>query len=166
MTYEKLSRAIRYYYDKNYVQKIHGKKATYIFNFEELFKSQSRPSQQKSKETKETNEVNSMSPPIKIPTYQNSPSSSSSASSSFLSCPPNSAVGSQQPVTAPTYSPEINTFVNYSLPLQTKKMKTAFDGFGNRLQQYFGQEQEYGTNVSYSSKFLSYFDEDKLLSYY
>lgn len=145
MTYEKLSRAIRYYYDKNYVQKIHGKKATYVFNFDELFKSQSRPSQQKSKES---NEIRDTSLPIKIPSYQNR------------------TVDNKQSMTSTTYSSEMNSLFEYGLPQQAKKIKTAFDTFGNNVQQYFGQEQEYNANISYSTNIPPFFDEDNLLSYY
>lgn len=36
MNYDKLSRAIRYYYDKHIMSKIHGKRYTYKFNFNSL----------------------------------------------------------------------------------------------------------------------------------
>lgn len=34
MNYDKLSRALRYYYDKNIMQKVHGKRYAYKFDFQ------------------------------------------------------------------------------------------------------------------------------------
>ncbi|CAD5113423.1 DgyrCDS2593 [Dimorphilus gyrociliatus] len=39
MNYDKLSRALRYYYDKNIMTKVHGKRYAYRFHFLELTKS-------------------------------------------------------------------------------------------------------------------------------
>jgi hypothetical protein len=38
MNYDKLSRAIRYYYDKKIIHKVHGKRYQYKFNFETISK--------------------------------------------------------------------------------------------------------------------------------
>lgn len=38
MNYDKLSRAIRYYYDKNIMHKVHGKRYVYKFNFDVISK--------------------------------------------------------------------------------------------------------------------------------
>ncbi len=38
MNYDKLSRAIRYYYDKKIMHKIHGKRYVYKFNFDTISK--------------------------------------------------------------------------------------------------------------------------------
>lgn len=44
MNYDKLSRAIRYYYDKNIMHKVHGKRYVYKFNFNTISKYTSSPS--------------------------------------------------------------------------------------------------------------------------
>merc|ERR1711936_859708 len=36
MNYDKMSRALRYYYDKNIMKKVHGKRYTYKFDFHSL----------------------------------------------------------------------------------------------------------------------------------
>ena len=36
MNYDKLSRALRYYYDKNIMTKVHGKRYAYKFDFQVL----------------------------------------------------------------------------------------------------------------------------------
>lgn len=36
MNYDKLSRALRYYYDKNIMTKVHGKRYAYKFDFQGL----------------------------------------------------------------------------------------------------------------------------------
>ena len=38
MNYDKLSRALRYYYDKKIMSKVQGKRYVYKFDFEELIK--------------------------------------------------------------------------------------------------------------------------------
>lgn len=164
MTYEKLSRAIRYYYDKNYVKKIHGKKATYVFNFDELFKAQSRPSQQKSKESQDSID---MGRSIKIHPYQESSSSSASStppSSSYLPCAQNSARGNTQSVTGANCTPEMTSFV-YNRPQQAKKIKVEYEEYGSRPPCYYAQEVEYKP-ISYTPNVSPFFDEDNCLSYY
>lgn len=37
MNYDKLSRALRYYYDKNIMTKVHGKRYAYKFDFQVCF---------------------------------------------------------------------------------------------------------------------------------
>lgn len=46
MNYDKLSRAIRYYYDKKIMHKVHGKRYVYKFNFETISKYLSSGSSQ------------------------------------------------------------------------------------------------------------------------
>ncbi|ODN04750.1 Protein FEV [Orchesella cincta] len=41
MNYDKLSRALRYYYDKNIMSKVHGKRYAYKFDFNAIFMHQS-----------------------------------------------------------------------------------------------------------------------------
>ena len=48
MNYDKLSRAIRYYYDKKIMHKIHGKRYVYKFNFDTISKYLSSGSPQSS----------------------------------------------------------------------------------------------------------------------
>lgn len=42
MTYDKLSRALRYYYDKMILTKIHGKRYTYKFHFKRIVQQMKR----------------------------------------------------------------------------------------------------------------------------
>lgn len=44
MTYDKLSRALRYYYDKMILTKIHGKRYTYKFHFKRIVQQMKRNS--------------------------------------------------------------------------------------------------------------------------
>ncbi|GIY45222.1 DNA-binding protein D-ETS-3 [Caerostris extrusa] len=44
MNYDKLSRALRYYYDKNIMTKVHGKRYAYKFDFHGLTQQASQPS--------------------------------------------------------------------------------------------------------------------------
>ncbi|GBM06430.1 DNA-binding protein D-ETS-3 [Araneus ventricosus] len=44
MNYDKLSRALRYYYDKNIMTKVHGKRYAYKFDFHGLTQQTSQPS--------------------------------------------------------------------------------------------------------------------------
>ena len=48
MNYDKLSRAIRYYYDKKIMHKVHGKRYVYKFNFDTISKYLSSGSPQNS----------------------------------------------------------------------------------------------------------------------
>uniref|UniRef100_G1L797 Protein FEV n=1 Tax=Ailuropoda melanoleuca TaxID=9646 RepID=G1L797_AILME len=43
MNYDKLSRALRYYYDKNIMSKVHGKRYAYRFDFQGLAQACHRP---------------------------------------------------------------------------------------------------------------------------
>lgn len=65
MNYDKLSRAIRYYYDKKIMHKIHGKRYVYKFNFDTISKYLSSGSPQSSlpeiTTTGSNNSVNSSS---------------------------------------------------------------------------------------------------------
>lgn len=56
MNYDKLSRAIRYYYDKKIMHKIHGKRYVYKFNFDTISKYLSSGSPQSSLPELQSNE--------------------------------------------------------------------------------------------------------------
>lgn len=166
MTYEKLSRAIRYYYDKNYVNKIHGKKATYKFNFDELLKSSSRPNHQS--KNKETDESTSMVQSFDISNFHAAipvtpASSSSSPSSSMQSSSSGAVFNGKRPLN--TSSPYGSELPEYSPPMQTsKKPKVSY--IPNMSQPCYNLDQ----NTSYqNTSYLdvpSLFNEDITQTYY
>lgn len=164
MTYEKLSRAIRYYYDKNYVHKIHGKKATYKFNFDELLKSSSRPSHQS--KNKETDESPVMVQPYDISSFSATmpvtPASSSSPSSSMQSTSSGIVYNSKRALkTSSPYGPELP---EYSPPLRTsKKQKLSY--IPNMSQPCYSLEQHFNQNTSFLDV-SSLFNEENTQTYY
>ncbi|GAB1602762.1 Friend leukemia integration 1 transcription factor-like [Argonauta hians] len=164
MTYEKLSRAIRYYYDKNYVNKIHGKKATYKFNFDELLKSSSRPSHQS--KAKDTDESAALAQSFDISNFHATmpvtPASSSSSSPSSMQSTSSGAVfNGKRPLNAS--SPYLQDLPEYSSPLQTsKKAKLPYI---SQQQQSYNLEQHFNQNASYLDA-SGLFNEDNAQSYY
>ncbi|XP_029636101.1 Friend leukemia integration 1 transcription factor [Octopus sinensis] len=163
MTYEKLSRAIRYYYDKNYVHKIHGKKATYKFNFDELLKSSSRPSHQS--KNKETDESTTMVQSYDISSFPATmpvtPASSSSPSSSMQSTSSGIVFNSKRPLN--TSSPYGSELPEYSPPLTSKKQKLPY--IPNMSQPCYSLEQHFNQNSPYLDA-SSLFNEENTQTYY
>ncbi|XP_077563449.1 uncharacterized protein LOC144179100 isoform X3 [Haemaphysalis longicornis] len=105
MNYDKLSRALRYYYDKNIMTKVHGKRYAYKFDFHGLTQAQQAP-------TPESSAAYRLQTELFLPHYRSNYIGAHQTSPVGL--PPTAAAAVRSPYWTPSATGACNLYPNLS----------------------------------------------------